>query len=200
MPMEEFSRVFAPNGILDRFFAQNLSPLVSMGGQNWDWKQDTQLGRKLSKATLKKFQLAAEIRDAFFPMGGSIPAINITLTPFSLNSEADQALLDVNGQIVQSYQTGSSAATVTWPGSLNAGSAALSLTPELPGRESSLRFDGPWGLKRLFGAGTFNKNGDNLEARFVIGGRDVAYTVQFSSISNPFTLPALSEFSCPASL
>ncbi len=129
MSMEDFARVFAPNGIIDRFFAQNLSPFVSMSGQNWDWKQDSQLGRKLSKATLRKFQLAAEIRDAFFPMGGSIPAINITLTPFSLHSDADQALLDVNGQIVQSYQTGSSAATVTWPGSLGSGSAALSLTP-----------------------------------------------------------------------
>jgi len=200
MSMEDFARIFAPNGILDRFFAQNLSSMVSMGGQNWDWKQDSQLGRKLSKATLHKFQLAAEIRDAFFPMGGSIPAINITLTPFSLHSDADQALLDVNGQVVQSYQTGSSAATVTWPGSLGSGSAALSLTPELPGRESILRFDGPWGLKRLFNAGTFNKKDDATEARFVIGGRDVAYTVQFNSVGNPFTLPALSEFSCPASL
>jgi len=200
MSMEDFARVFGPNGILDRFFAQNLSSLVSMGGQSWDWKQDSQLGRKLSKAALRKFQLAAEIRDAFFPMGGSIPAINITLTPFSLHSDADQALLDVNGQIVQSYQTGSTAATVTWPGSLGSGSAALSLTPELSGRESSLRFDGPWGLKRLFNAATFNQKGETTEARFVIGGRDVAYTIQFSSISNPFNLPALAEFSCPTSL
>lgn len=200
MSMEEFSRVFAPDGIIDRFFAQNLAPLVSMGGQNWEWKQETQLGRKLSKASLKKFQLAAEIRDTFFPMGGSIPAVNITFTPFSLHGDADQALLDVNGQIVQSYQTGSSPATVIWPGSSGAESTTLSLTPELPGRDSALRYDGPWGLKRLFNAASLNRNGDNLEARFVIGGRDVAYTVQFSSIGNPFALPALSEFSCPASL
>ncbi|MGE0282289.1 MAG: type VI secretion system membrane subunit TssM [Rhizobiaceae bacterium] len=200
VPMEDFARVFAPDGILDRFFAQNLSPLVSMSGQNWDWKQDTQIGRKLSNATLRKFQLAAEIRDAFFPMGGSIPAINITLTPFSLNAEADQALLDVNGQIVQSYQAGSSAATVTWPGSLASGSTALSLTPELPGRESSIRFDGAWSLKRLFNTATFKKKDDAIEARFVIGGRDIAYTVQFNSVSNPFTLPALAEFTCPTSL
>jgi type VI secretion system protein ImpL len=198
MSMEDFARIFAPNGILDRFFAQNLSPLVSMAGQDWDWKEDSQLGRKLSKATLHKFQLAAEIRDTFFPLGGSIPAVNITLTPFSLHTDADQALLDVNGQVVQSYQSGSSAATVTWPGSLGSGSAALSLTPELPGRESSVHFEGPWSLKRLFGQATFARKDDATEARFVIGGRDVAYTVQFSSVGNPFTLPALTEFSCPA--
>ena len=43
------------------------------------------------------------------------------------------------------------------------------------------------------------RNGDNLEARFVIGGRDVAYTVQVASGGNPFALPALSGFSCPTS-
>lgn len=200
MSMEDFARIFAPNGVIDRFFAQNLSPLVTMGGTNWDWRQDSQLGKKLSKSTLRRFQQAAEIRDAFFPMGGSIPAVNITFTPFSLNSDADQALLDINGQIVQSYQSGSTAATVTWPGGLNGGSTALSLTPEMPGRDSALQYDGPWGLKRLFNAGSFSKDADKLQVRFVIGGRDVAYTVQFSSIGNPFGLPALSEFTCPEKL
>nr|WP_240992872.1 hypothetical protein [Mesorhizobium ciceri] len=39
--------------------------------------------------------------------------------------------------------------------------------------------------------------GGNTQARFVIGGRDVAYTVQTSSDPNPLFLPALSGFSCP---
>ena len=132
-------------------------------------------------------------------MGGSVPAVNVTFTPFSLHGDADMALLDVNGQIVQSYQTGNAPGIVTWPGSLEAGSAHLSLTPELPGRESAVKFDGPWALKRLLDSATMTRNGDNLEARFVIGGRDVAYTVQVASGGNPFALPALSGFSCPTS-
>ena len=90
------------------------------------------------------------------------------------------ALLDVNGQIVQSYQTGNAPGIVTWPGGMASGSASLSLTPEMPGRESAVQFDGPWALKRLLDTATITRNGDNLEARFVIGGRDVAYTVQVS--------------------
>ena len=195
----DFAKLFAPSGVIDRFFAQNLSPLVDTGGVNWQWKQDTRLGRELSKSALKQFQQAAEIRDAFFPMGGSVPAVNVTFTPFSLHGDADMALLDVNGQIVQSYQTGNAPGIVTWPGSLEAGSAHLSLTPELPGRESAVKFDGPWALKRLLDSATMTRNGDNLEARFVIGGRDVAYTVQVASGGNPFALPALSAFSCPTS-
>lgn len=197
VPMADFARLFAPNGVIDRFFAQNLARLADMSGPNWEWKQDTRLGRELSKPALREFQLAAEIRDAFFPLGGSTPAVNITFTPFSLHGNADMALLDVNGQIVQSYQTGSMPGMVTWPGSMSAGSVNLSLTPELPGRESAVRFDGPWALKRLLDTGAVTRNGDNLEARFVIGGRDVAYTIQISTVANPFALPALSGFSCP---
>lgn len=200
VPMVDFARLFAPNGVIDRFFAQNLAPLADMSGQNWQWKQDTRLGRELSRSALKQFQLAAEIRDAFFPLGGSVPAVNVTFTPFSLHGDADMALLDVNGQIVQSYQTGSTPGMITWPGGLDSGSAHLSLTPELPGRESAIRFDGPWALKRLLDSASITRNGDNVEARFVIGGRDVAYTIQINSVSNPFSLPALSGFNCPTAL
>jgi type VI secretion system protein ImpL len=195
--MADFVKMFAPNGVIDRFFAQNLAPLTDMSGQNWEWNNDTRLGRELSNSSLKAFQLAAEIRDAFFPLGSSTPAVDITFTPFSLHSGADMALLDVNGQIIQSYRTGSVPGTVTWPGDMASGSATLSLTPELPGRESTIKFDGAWGLKRLLDSGSLTRNGDDLEARFVIGGRDVAYTIKTSSAANPFSLPALSAFNCP---
>ena len=49
-------------------------------------------------------------------------------------------------------------------------------------------------------AATVTRNGDAIEARFVIGGRDVAYTIQTSTEANPFALPALSQFKCPAAL
>ncbi|WP_395446862.1 type VI secretion system membrane subunit TssM [Aminobacter sp. UC22_36] len=200
VPIADFSRLFAPSGVIDRFFAQNLASFADMSGQEWQWKQESRLGRGLSRSTLKQFQLAAEIRDAFFPLGGSTPAVNITFTPFSLHGDADMALLDVNGQIVQSYQNGSSPGIVTWPGSMTAGSANLSLTPELAGRESAIRFEGPWALKRLLDAGTSTLNGDKLELRYVIGGRDVAYTVQINPPGNPFSLAAFSGFTCPKGL
>lgn len=201
VPMADFSRLFAPSGVIDRFFAQNLAFIADMSGQNWEWNQDTRLGRELSKSALTQFQLAAEIRDAFFPLGGSIPSINITFTPLSLNGAVDMALLNVNGQVVQGYQTGNTPSTVVWPGDMGAsGSANLNLTPELPGRESSIQFEGPWSLKRLLDAGSVTRNGDNLEVRFVIGGRDVAYAIHTSTVVNPFALPAFSGFSCPKAL
>jgi type VI secretion system protein ImpL len=195
VPIADFARLFAPGGVLDRFFAQNLASLVDMSGQDWDWKQDTKFGRNLAKSTLKDFQLAAQIRGAFFPLGGPVPSVNFTFTPLSLHGDADTAQLDIDGQVLQATQAGNTPGLVTWPG--KSGSASLSLTPELPGRESALKFDGPWALKRLLDRGSTTANGDSLEARFVIGGRDVAYTIQSGAGSNPFMLPALSGFSCP---
>jgi type VI secretion system protein ImpL len=195
--MADFAKLFAPGGVMDRFFAQNLAPLIDMTGQDWTWKQDARSGRDLAKSTLKAFQSAAEIRSAFFPSGGSAPSASITFTPSSLNSEADSAVLDVDGQTVQSMQAGNAPSTVTWPSGAASGSASLSLAPEMPGRESALKFQGPWALKRLMDKATVTSSGGSAEARFVIGGRDVAYTIQTGSAANPLLLPALSGFSCP---
>ncbi|MET3577123.1 type VI secretion system protein ImpL [Mesorhizobium robiniae] len=195
--MADFSKLFAPGGLMDRFFAQNLASLIDMTGHGWSWKQDARLGRDLPKSTLKDFQLAAEIRNAFFPSGGSVPSVSVTFTPVSLHGDADAAILDVDGQIVQSNQAGNAPSTVTWPSSGTSASASLSLTPEMPGRESAIKFDGPWALKRLLDKADITSAGGNTEARFVIGGRDVAYTIQTGSDPNPLFLPALSGFSCP---
>ncbi|WP_292615925.1 hypothetical protein, partial [Mesorhizobium sp.] len=50
--MADFAKLFAPGGLMDRFFAQNLASLIDMTGQDWNWKQDARFGRDLSKATL----------------------------------------------------------------------------------------------------------------------------------------------------
>jgi type VI secretion system protein ImpL len=193
----DFAKLFAPGGLMDRFFAQNLASLIDMTGQDWSWKQDARFGRDLSKSTLKDFQLAAEIRNAFFPLGGSVPSVSVTFTPFSLHGDADAAALDVGGQIVHSNQSGNSPGTVAWPSGATSESASLSLTPEMPGRESAITFNGPWSLKRLLDKAAVTSKESSVEARFVIGGRDVAYTIQTGSDPDPFLLPALSEFSCP---
>ncbi|OBQ87796.1 type VI secretion protein [Mesorhizobium sp. WSM3873] len=195
--LADFAKLFAPGGLMDRFFAQNLAPLIDMTGQDWTWKQEARSSRDLAKSTLKAFQAAAEIRSVFFPSGGSAPSVSITFTPSSLNSEVDSAVLNVDGQTVQSTQAGNAPSTVKWPGGGASGSASLSLTPEMPGRESALKFEGPWALKRLLDKASVSSNGAGAEARFVIGGRDVAYKMESGSGPNPFLLPALSGFSCP---
>ncbi|WP_246687232.1 type VI secretion system membrane subunit TssM [Mesorhizobium sp. B2-5-9] len=190
----DFARLFAPGGLIDRFFAQNLASLIDMSGQEWTWRQDARAGHDLAKSTLKSFQSAAEIRSAFFPSGGSVPSVSMTITPSTLNGDADNAVLNIDGQTIQSSQTGNAPSTVTWPNSTASASASLTLMPQMPGRDSAIKFEGSWAFKRLLDKATITASG---EARFVIGGRDVAYMIQTGPAANPFLLPALADFSCP---
>jgi type VI secretion system protein ImpL len=200
VPMADFARIFAPNGIIDRFFAQNLAPYADMSSADWAWKSDTQLGRDLSRATLKQFQRAAEIRDAFFPQGGAMPSVSLTVAPYSVNGEVDLALFNLNGQIAQAQPAGGLPVTMQWPGSMSGGTVSITLTPEIPGRVSGVVTEGPWAFMRLLEYGSVSKTTDGMRARFVIGGRDVTYNFQIGSIANPFNLPALAQFGCPSGL
>ncbi|MCV0395825.1 MAG: type VI secretion system membrane subunit TssM [Rhizobiaceae bacterium] len=200
VPLADFARLFAPNGTIDRFFATNLASMADISGETWTWKEDTRLGRELSKAALREFQRAAQIRDAFFPTGGSMPGVQITITPYTLSGDAEMALLDVNGTVLQTQQgAGNSPVTFTWPGG-GGGSASVSLQPEIPGREPVKEKTGAWALMRLIDDGSVQRGGDEITARFLVGGREVSYKIQVGSIANPFFLPALSEFKCPTGL
>ena len=196
VPIQAFAQVFAPGGLLDVFFARDLSGLVDMSGPAWTWKPGSAAARGLADDALRSFQLAAQIRDAFFHGRQQLPSAALTITPFSLHGDADSALLEVNGDVVESLQSGGATQRIAWP-DLGAGLARLTLSPEIAGRESGLSFEGPWALKRLIDRATAQQDGDATELRFLIGGRDVAYRLDGGAAANPFALPALSAFRCP---
>lgn len=198
--LSDFARLFAPDGIIDRFFAQNLAPMADMSGETWVWKADSRVGREMSNATLRDFQRAAVIRDAFFPTGGSMPNVPLTVQPNTLSGDAEMGLLEINGTFITSRQIGNLPATLAWPGATTGGAANITILPELPGRESSLSRNGPWALMRILDAGTVTPTGDDLVARFVIGGREVSYRFEMGTAARPLANPALSEFKCPAGL
>ena len=83
VPMAEFAKLFAPGGLIEKFYSANLDPLVNRAGKTWVWKPNP-TSRKLSDTTLRQFQQAAEIRDAFFPTGGNVPNITLEVKPLTL--------------------------------------------------------------------------------------------------------------------
>ena len=116
VPMADFARMFAPGGVIDRFFSTNLAPLVNLSSKTWTWRPNPNLTRKLSDTTLRQFQQAAEIRDAFFPTGGNQPTINLEVKPLTLSGEAQTATLLINGASVVAQQGANAPSTVQWPG------------------------------------------------------------------------------------
>nr|WP_321455742.1 type VI secretion system membrane subunit TssM [uncultured Cohaesibacter sp.] len=198
--MQDFATLFSPNGILDQFFSQNLSKYVDMSGTNWKWKQDSRMGQEMSSETLRHFQNAQEIRDAFFPQGGRMPGVNITIKQTALQGQVESALLTVNQQILQTQQVGNMPMTINWPGSMSSGSFSIQFLPEMFGRTSSFALEGSWALMRAIKMGSPKKRGDTIQVHYNIGGRYVQYDIQVGSILNPFMLRALSRFQCPEGL
>ena len=71
----------------------------------------------------------------------------------------------------------------------------------LPLAESILSRDGPWAAFRLLDAGEVRNTNvlDRKRVIFNVGGRIAIFDLQSGAVLNPFSLPALSRFSCPAS-
>ena len=110
------------------------------------------LTRKLSDTTLRQFQQAAEIRDAFFPDRGTTPNLNFEVKPLTLSSDAQTATLSINGATVVAQQGAANApVTVQWPGA-GAGEASIVMAPDMPDRQSKLERTGAWALFRLIDA------------------------------------------------
>lgn len=200
VPMASFAHLFAPNGVIDRFFNQNFSNLVDTSGKHWKWREDTAIGQKLSKAALRDFQRAAEIRDAFFPNGGSEPTVDITISQYALHSEVSEVILAINDQVLLTKQSSSNTPLrFKWPGKAASGIFRISLSPS---NNSGTEFleQGPWALMRAIKKGNATLDGENIRVQFKINNRYVTYSIRVDSITNPFYLGALSQFKCPTGL
>jgi type VI secretion system protein ImpL len=221
VPLADFGKLFSPGGIIDRFFTQNLTALVDTSQRDWSWRQDNALARTLAPATLREFQRAAQIRDAFFSTGGSMPSINLGVVPPPITAGGMAAKLDINGTVVES-KTGSNApVAVPWPG---AGTNRTAITvgpdqspqqqqPQRPtfggppppqltpaGEPSVLERQGPWSLFRMLDAASPTRQGDRIVATFIVGGTTLQYRFSVGSVQNPLSLPALREFRCPTGI
>jgi type VI secretion system protein ImpL len=214
VPLADFGRLFGPNGTIDRFFTQNLAALVDMSKSDWTWRQDSGLARTLAPAALAEFRRAAQIRDAFFATGGTMPSIVLSVTPPVLAGSGATARLEANGSVVESKQAaaagspgGSATATIQWPGagpnrtaisvSQDAGGALALASTQFPSQPSTLERNGAWSLFRMIDAGSPAKRGDRVVATFLVGGRELQYQFSAGSVQNPLSLPALRDFRCP---
>ena len=133
VPLADFGRLFGPNGYFDRFFSQNLAPYADTSKRDWTWRQDNPVARLMSPETLRQFQRASQIRDAFFSTGGNIPGFSLTVTPPTMV-----------GGLVAKFEIGGAAATssnlanpsptsIQWPGAGGRTAVSLSTRSSNPG-------------------------------------------------------------------
>jgi len=199
--LADFTRLFAPGGLIDGFFQKYLSPFVDTSGKTWRWRADGEASLGSSPEAVRQFQRAAEIREAFFG-GGTAPAVSFQLRPITMDSSIERFSLDLDGQQL-SYSHGPvRPTTITWPAPGGSGQVTMEVSPPPASGRSAVTLMGPWALFRLFDRASIEPTGQPEEFRvtFDIGGRKAVYALTASSVLNPFRLPALHSFSCPERL
>lgn len=207
VPLADFAKLFGPNGAFDRFFGQYLASRVDRSRPQWAWRVEDTMARGMSAATLREFQRAAEIREAFFSTGGTMPAVTFSVTPLTLTGDAGQAKLDVNGSVVVMQGGGvPTPGSVQWPGPAVPGRTVLQIdgTPSFfgtsNGQSTVIEKTGAWSLFRLLDSGSVLKQGDAVVATLNAGTRQISYKFGVNTLQNPLALPALREFRCPSGI
>ena len=198
--MADFARLFAPGGMIETFFDENLRRHVDTQARPMVWRSVNEADLGISDQVLQHFQMAFQIRDAFFG-SGSQPSISFQITPVALDPNAGAVTLEIDGTVAAfSHRDGRpTPVSVTWPGRV--GLATVHFDPPAEGVQNSLERDGPWAWFRLLDATEIRRTNvaDRSRVIFNVGGRLAIYELQAGSVLNPFNLPALRNFSCPQS-
>jgi type VI secretion system protein ImpL len=215
VPLGDFSKLFSPNGILDKFFTQSLAPYADTSKPEWVWRKENAVGSTLSADTLKQFQRAAYIRDAFFQNGGNLPMVALAVQPPVISGAGASAKIEIGGTPIvsptatpPSSTLGTSSqpaqpvtATPTnalWPGPSMR--TAISVTNDATSPPSVLERTGPWSLFRILEAGSMTARAETASATFIVAGRELKYQITTGSIKNPLNLNALRDFRCPSGI
>jgi len=220
VPLADFAKLFSPNGVMDKFFTQYLAPYADTSRSDWAWRKESPVGRSFSPDTLKQFQNAAYIRDAFFQTGGGVPAVSFAIRPPGAPGPGVTVKTEIGGTTIASPTIpgpatsslfggpqptpppppppqSNSPTTVLWPGP--APRTAISVSNDT-GAPSVLERIGPWSLFRMLEAGSLVVKAETASATFIVAGRELNYQISTGSLRNPLNLSVLREFRCPTGI
>jgi type VI secretion system protein ImpL len=201
VPLEDFTHLLGPGGLIDQFFDKYLQPFVDTTTTPWHWQsaEHTKLG--LSPGALEEFERAAKIRDALFPNGSQM-MVQFQLVPVELDPGIASVSLDIAGQRLSYAHGPEEPVNFAWPGPNGATQLRLTMTPINSGSATVIQNNGPWSLLRLMDAGHVVNSGqpDKFQVSFSSAAGRAVFELNAASVRNPFTLGALRAFRCPAKL
>ena len=189
---EDFARLFAPGGLIDGFFQQQLAPHVDTATHPWSFRKVQQQSFG-SAGQLAQFERAATIREVFFRAA----ALRFDFKLLEADAGLAPLTLDIDGQQLQFGPAQVGPQQAQWPGPRGGQTAQLRL-----GSTELLAAEGPWALFRLVDRARTEALGtpEKLRASFEAGGRRAIFEITAASVQNPLRLRELSEFRCPQGL
>jgi type VI secretion system protein ImpL len=191
----DFSRLFAPNGLFDSFFQQNLAEKVNQATSPWSFNP----GFSGRASDLNSFERASLLRSVFFATG-TTPFIELRVRVMSMDPEIARLSFDAGGQSLEYMHGPQMPLTVIWPAPQGADRVRLSIETR-DGHSASVTNQGFWALHRMFDRGRFilGNSPENFTLQYNLDGRTLTLEVKTDSIYNPFRLAAVRNFNCPGS-
>jgi type VI secretion system protein ImpL len=195
--LQDFGRLFAADGVFDRFFKMNLQSLVDTTRSPWTWRSsESGVSVGLSPGVLRQFEMAQRIRDRFFGAGSSGLQLNFSVTPLKLDAAVSRFILEIDGQRVTYQHEAERSYPLRWPGQTPG--ASVTFEDRASGRPNIV-FAGPWAWFRLLDASQFRQESDlRYEVTFEKGGYTSLVRIDASSVFNPFGQRDLQQFRCEA--
>lgn len=192
--LEDFTKLFAPGGVIDAFFNAQLKPYVDMTTRPWKLQAVDNVSAPVTAGDLAQFQRAAAIRDLFFPTSSAQPAFKFDLAPGPLDAQATGARLQLGAStVVAAPGAAPRPSALVWPGTPAVPAARLTIAATTP---LVIEAAGPWAVFRLLGRATVATAGDKTTLTF--SGNDHQARFELRANPNPFATPLLAAFRCPA--
>lgn len=190
--LDDFTRMFRPKGLIDQFVSSYILASVDASGPQWKWRNDSALANQLTPTALADFQLAADIKAAFFGAAPASPGFSFTVTP----PPVKDARMEIDATVVNGA---AGPTTVQWPGSTDNHRTLLALRPT-GGHAPILVQSGIWSIYRMLDAARLNT--DATLATFSLGGRELTYRFNATPATpgaalKPLNITQLRNFHCP---
>ncbi|NRO97437.1 type VI secretion system membrane subunit TssM [Paraburkholderia sp. NMBU_R16] len=195
----DFAHLFAPGALMDDFFQKHLQTLVNTSAQPWRFDNRPTDANPSDAAMLASFEKAAVIRDVYFAGASHDAQLKVEIMPLDMDPSITEMVLDVDGQIIRYAHGPQVPATVQWPGPRGSNQVRLQVF-EQSGATGGFMTEGPWALHRLFDRASLSlgRAPEQMVASFTVDGKPLSLRVTAGSIRNPFRLPQMESFSCPA--
>lgn len=198
--LTDFSKLFAKDGLIDQFFSTHLAPFVDMSSDPWQWRPQHKKSLGMSDSTLRQFQYAHTITEAFFSDGGKQPSVRFTLKPISLDDRIKTLSIEFGNQRLSFDGANPLPSEGEWPGPGRANLVKLTVVDQQDEEHTIVR-EGPWAWFKLLESGGLRlRKGERYSAHFSIKGYRASFYIRATSALSPFKLKELQLFKCPASL
>jgi type VI secretion system protein ImpL len=196
----EFARVFGKGQGLDSFFERRLKPYVDQKA-SWAWRKDNPVSADFLPESVRQFQRAHNIMEAFFGTGAQ-PSFLMTVTPPPIGA-GFKAKLEVNGAPVESPSatpgaTPATPQTIQWVAS--PAPSRITISQDAGGTptviDGNIPKDTAWSFFRLLDKGQAVQRGNVVVAKYSGYAQFLEYQFVPQTVGNTL-LTDLREFRCP---